>query len=427
MAGHLYRRTAGGAGWRELEHALRDGPRAAIDRILRPANDATGFNRTSDAYEDALPDSESADALRAWWLRRMLQTPHPLLETMTFFWHDFFGVSNARVKSAAFMRQHVRLLRAHALGQYDQLLKALTRDPGMLASVECRANRRSQPNPAFARALLEHFTVGGDAYQENDVRELARALTGAFVQRQQFRYYEREHDTGEKILFGRRGPFDGDGAIDLLLEQRSTARRVVRALYRRFIAETEEPGEAILGPLIDSFRANRDIAAIVERMLRSNLFFSPVAYRKRLKSPIEFGLGIVRGLGGIISTVNLAEDTAALGQNLYHPPTVKGWPGGRTWLSWLTVLRRRELAHALLGGTKRYGEKLDPLATAASHGFVEPAAAGQFLIDLFLQSDLDADARNAVLRAVSQTAAAPRERVRRGAQTLVMLPEFQVA
>ncbi|MHC4591752.1 MAG: DUF1800 family protein, partial [Planctomycetota bacterium] len=159
-AGHLYRRAAFGANWGELQQALAEGPQRTITRLLRPSADVGTFSRTYDEYEASASDDETTDALRAWWLRRMMETPHPLLEKMTLFWHDHFATSNTKVKSPLLMRRHVQLLRRHALGSFGALLDAVSHDPAMLTWLDAGANRKADPNKRYARTLLEQFSVG---------------------------------------------------------------------------------------------------------------------------------------------------------------------------------------------------------------------------------------------------------------------------
>jgi uncharacterized protein (DUF1800 family) len=385
LAGHVYRRAAFGADWSQLQQALRDGPQKTIDRLLEPEADVQTFNRTHDDYDARAAGGESADNLRAWWLRRMIDTPDPLLEKMTLFWHSYFGISNARVKNARLMQQHVQLLRTHALGSFRSMLGQIWRDPAVLLCVDGAANRKAEPNENLARVLLDDYTVGPGRHTDADLREAARAFTGWFVLRGKLRRFSREHDDGTKSVLGQIGNFGGDDVVEILLDQPATARQVVRRLYRWLISETHSPGDELVGPLAESFAADYDAAKLVATMLRSNLFFSSVAYHQRIKCPVEFALGIVRALEGTVSTTRLARDLAAMGQNLYHPPTTKGWPDGRRWLNPATMTLRQNLAQALVRGSKPYGNKLDPQAVAARHGHSTPDAARRFVIDLFLQ------------------------------------------
>lgn len=428
QAGHLYRRAAFGASWGQLQQALADGPQRTIDRLLRPQGDLAAFNHTHDDYEAS---AGSVGALRAWWLRRIIQTPHPLLEKMTLFWHSHFATSAAEVNSARLMQQHVQLLRSQALNSFRRLLEGVARDPAVLIWLGADANRKAAPNENFARPLLETFTLGPGHYAEKDVREVARAFTGCYVLRGRLRYIAREHDGNVKHILGQKGKFTGDDVVRIVLEQPATARTLLRKLYRWLICETEEPGAKLISPLAESFAKDYDVLKLVETMLRSNLFFSATAYRRRVKCPVEFAVGIVRALEGLVSTTQLGQDLADLGQDLYRPPTVKGWIGGRHWINSATLVGRHNLAAALLRGSGPYGDKLNPWAIAKKYGCSTPKSAARLLLDLFLQGDLDPQVYDAVLKKAQASAGADskdiEDTIRRFAHRVVMLSEFHLA
>jgi uncharacterized protein (DUF1800 family) len=426
LAGHLYRRAAFGADWEQLQQARAEGPQRTVDRLLRPRADVEVFNRRYDEWEDA--PGGSIRALSAWWLRRMMETPHPLLEKMTLFWHSHFATDGGTLKNPRLMQQHLHLLRRHALGSFATLLQEVSRDPALLLGLGAEANRKAAPDASFARPLLETFTLGPGHFTERDVKEAARAFTGWFVRRDQLRYLPQEHDETSKHILGREGNFTGEDVVRLALEQPATPALLVRKLYRWLIAETEEPGATLLAPLAESFARDWDVSRLVETMLRSNLFFSAPAYRSRIKGPVEFSLGVVRAFGGLVATTPLAQAVADLGQDLCRPPTVKGWPGGRYWINTATLVARSHLARALLQGEEPYGDRLDPWASARKYGCTTPESAARFLLELFLQGDLEPAAREALLESVrtvgdKETGAA----LRRLAHAVVMLPEFQLA
>jgi len=430
-AAHLFRRAGFGARWDQLQEAVGDGPERTVQKLLRPQADVAQFNRTYDEYEEVIdPDSESTEVLRRWWLRRMMESPHPLLEKMTLFWHNHFAISPARPSNGPAVGRHLRLLRAHALGKFSDLLDEVAYDPTMLVALDGASNRKVQPSLSFARKLLELLTVGPGHFSEKDVREVARAFTGVFVVRNRLRLFEREHDDGPKRIFGREGPWTGHDAVKIALAQPSTARLVVGKLYRWLVSETEPPSDALVAPLAASFAKDYDVTKLLGTILRSNLFFSPAAYRQRVKSPVEFALGIIRPMEAVVNTDALGNELAQMGQELCHPPTEKGWPGGATWITESTLIHRNNLAWALLSGAEPYGNQVNPWSVARKHGQFSPEKAGRFLVQLYLQDDIEPASRARLKRFLGNSEAAPGDPVKRSRQlahAVVTLPEFQLA
>lgn len=426
-AGHLYRRAAFGASWDQLQQALADGPQLTIEKLLRPQTDMTSFNRTYDGYETS---AGSVDALRAWWLRRIIQTPHPLLEKMTLFWHSYFATNGAKVKSARLMQQHFQLLRSQALGSFQILLEGISRDPAVFIWLSADTNRKALPNENFVRPLLETFTLGPDKYTEKDVAEASRAFTGWFVLSDKLRYIPHEHDENIKRILGQEGNFKDNDVVRILLQQPATSNRVIHKLYRWLICETEQPDTNLIAPLVESFAKGYNVLRLVETMLRSNLFFSPATYRQRIKCPAEFAMGIIKGLEAVVSTTELGQDLAGLGQNLCYPPTVKGWAGGQHWITNATMIARYNLASALLSDSGPYAKKLNPSIVTQKHGFSTTEASEQFLLDLFLQGDIDPDVYNTMLKTAMEGIDNKNDkesRIRRFTQEIITLPEFHLA
>jgi uncharacterized protein (DUF1800 family) len=415
-AGHLFRRAAFGATWDELQSAVAAGPQRTIDRLLHPEGEVAAFHQAYDETEAGTDDLETA---RAWWLRRMLLTPHPLLEKLTLFWHGHFAASIDKVGRASLMVRQVQLLRSQALGRFDVMLRAVARDPAMLVWLDAAANHKALPSQAMARTFLESYTLGPGVCSPQDVREAARAFTGSLLIQGRLRQVEREHDSSVKEVLGHRGNWTGDDVLGFALKHPATPRLVVRKLYRWLISESESPDDDCLAALCESFAKDYDIARLVETLLRSNLFFSPAAYRQRIKSPVEFALGIVRPMEQIVPTVPLGHDLEGLGQGLYEPPGAEGWAGGRTWINAATMLERNNLAWAILSGSGRYGETISPAAVAGKHGHAAADSASRFFADLLLQGDPEPAA----------TAEDPhsKDALRLAAHAVAVRPEFQLA
>jgi len=421
-AAHLLRRAGFGPSWGALRQALEDGPQRTVDRLLRPEADVAAFDRAFDGHEKAVTASGPAAPLRAWWLRRMIETPHPLQEKMTLFWHDVVAVGADRVPHGSLVREHVRLLREHALGRFPALLAGIARDPATLLALGGGASRKARPEEGVARHLLHRVTVGPDACADPDVRESARALTGWFVLRGELRHFEREHDDGPKTILGKTGPFADADVAAIAAAHPATARNMARRLYRWFVSEADVPDDALLAPVAAAFGADGDIARAVGTVLRSNRFFSDAAIRRRVKRPVELAVGIVRALEGMVPTQRLADDLAALGESLCHPPTPEGWAGGRHWINPATLAGRAGLAAALLGPKGPYGDALDPASVAARHGHAEPGAAARFLVDLWLATG-PTDGALEALRKEAPAAGG----LRAFAVRLASMPEFQLA
>lgn len=431
LAAHLYRRAGFGASWGTLQRAVSEGPERSIERLLLPQADVAAFDRSFDAHEEATidPAGGSMETLAAWWLRRMLETPHPLQEKMTLFWHDFFGVSGATVGSARLMQEHLAILRRHALGRLRPMLETVVQDAALLLSYRGEANRRSQPSETYAQRLVELLGFGPDQYTAQDVRELARCFTGWFVIRQQRRYLEHEHDPGPKRVFGHIGPWKGPDAVRILLAQQAVPRTVVRRLYRWFIAETEEPADTLIEPLVRQFAADYDIARLVRTMLGSNWFFSEHTYRQRIKSPVELALGLAKAMEALVPTQPLARQLAELGQALGVPPTSKGWPVGRGWLNPFTLTHRQNLTCGMVAGGEPYGGRIDPLAVAKRYGKHTLPEAAAFFLDLLVDGDVPAPVRRRLAErpvpAGSRSAQATA--LRQLVCAITALPEFQLA
>lgn len=431
LAAHLYRRAGFGADWSRLQRAVSEGPERTLQRLMEPPADVAAFDRRFDDHELASidPAGGSMETLAAWWLRRMLETPHPLQEKMTLFWHDFFGVSGATVGSARLMLRHLGLLRRHALGRLGPLLEAVVQDAALLVSYRGEANRRSQPSETYARRLMELLGFGPDQYTARDVHDLARCFTGWFVIRHQLRYLEREHDPGPKRIFGQEGAWKGPDVVRVLVAQQAPPRTVVRRLYRWFIAETEEPPDRLIEPLARQFAADYDVARVVRTMLGSNWFFSEHAYRQRIKSPVELALGLAKALEAVVPTQPLARELSELGQALGSPPTNQGWPAGPAWLNPFTLARRQNLMCQMVSAGAPYGSRLDPLALAHRRGKRTPSEVVAFFLELLVDGDVPALVRQRLIEtpvlASSGANAAPA--VRQLVCAIAALPEFQLA
>ena len=397
---HLYRRASFTPDWNTIQRSLRDGWEKSIDELLglsKPQQrdkelaekSEAQFEQMATTIGDAAVGVSNADRLRAWWVFRMLMTPRPMVERMTLLWHNHFATSNHKVQDVSAMYEQNQLLRKHSLGRFGDLLKAVVKHRAMLSWLDAAANRKEHPNENLARELMELFTLGEGHYQEADAVEAARCLTGWTIRGNRFEFIPEMHDAGEKVVLGTRGKLDGDGLLELLLKREPTAKRIATRLCQMFFGEgvVDDP---VIFELAVGLRANElNIAWGVETILRSRLFFSQANIRSRIASPVEWVIGTARALELDVdppSTLLLAVELRKLGQDLFHPSNVFGWPEGREWIHTRSVLARYGFVDALLTG------KLHPAAhapidlerLAQRHGFAgEPEQVLKFVHLLF--------------------------------------------
>jgi len=458
-AGHLLRRAGFGGSRAELERFARLPKEEAVEELLaiervnvRPLEErlaAMGFSLE--------PGSDGiVRDMQGWWLSRMALTPRPLEERVTYFWH---GLLTTQVSVLGPDRAHWclwqnELYRSKGLGRFDELIHATAKDPAMMVYLDTVESTKEHPNENFARELLELFTMGEGNYTEEDVREAARAFTGWRLtrprvqfdpdlseeeRRERFRealrqhrpewfLAARQHDFGEKTFLGRTGPWGGEEIIDIVLEQPATARYISRRLFRFFVHD--EPTDEELEPLVAAWNeSGHEIRSLVRTILLSPSFGSFRAYRALVRSPVEFVVGMLRGLeldpAELFRAERRREGAAlvrayiAMDQLLFNPPNVAGWPGGPAWLSSSTFFARLNFLDAALfpGGRPR---ELPLLA-----GLSDPDELLEVLSYVFLDGELRDSART-VMRAHLQEVSDAHERRATAAYLVLASPEYQL-
>ncbi|HMP18140.1 MAG TPA: DUF1800 domain-containing protein [Gemmatales bacterium] len=360
--------------------------------MLNSPDAAAPFYSKARQLAAPLTEGEDDHRLRAWWLYVILNSPDPLLERLTLFWHNHFATSHAKVQNVAYMYQQNELFREHALGSFSKMLHAISEDPAMLLWLDGVSNKKRMPNENYARELMELFSLGIGNYTETDIRQAARAFTGWGIRNDRYHFSAVEHDTGIKQVFGNQGNFGGHDIVDMCLEKPACARFMVRKLFRYFLSDTLQPGDSLLEPLAEKFRkSGYQIKPVVSTMLRSNLFYSAECYRAKIKSPVEFAVSLVHQLEGRADSLQLAEMLDPLGQRLFAPPSVKGWEGGTDWLNSNTLLLRHNLGLAITSTEdRRFYNRCDPARLVRQHlpGKDDLATATSFLTKLLLQGDI---------------------------------------
>lgn len=415
-ATHLLWRTGFGASAEEIQQVTQDGLDKTLDRLLNPPQESAEFTKADALLRQAAFDSGNIADLKTWWLHRMVASANPLIEKLTLLWHNNFATSNAKVDSVTLMATQNDLLRRESLGSFRPVLHGIAKDVAMLLWLDSNSNRKRHPNENFAREVMELFSLGVGNYSEHDIQEAARAFTGWHVRNGEFWLNAIQHDTGEKVVFTKRGNFDGGDVIELCLEHPACPRFLAFKLLRQFVEPS--PSKEHIDALAARIRQhNFEWRPILRELFASRLFFSEPARQSIIKSPVELLLGAVRQLKAKPNLQSLARLSAELGQDLFEPPTVKGWDGGRLWISSTTLIQRANFATALL--------KSNQLGSISFAGLrVEDDV--NYFVELLLARDVGPDAI-AELRQFAKNQTGDAEvRLRSLAQFVMQMPEYQL-
>lgn len=371
-------------------------------RRLQPIVDKFFYSLRANRFEN--------QRLALWWADRMVATPRPLEEKLTFFWHGHFATSESKVRDYRMMLVQNRMLRAQASGSFRDLLLGIMRDPAMLVYLDNGENVKGHPNENFGRELLELFTLGVGNYTEEDIREASRAFTGWTNDVLEFRFDSDLHDAGPKTFLGRQGDFGGEDIVDIILEQPATAEYIAAKLYRFFVRDQiSDSTRTALGEILRD--ADYQVKPLLRAIFLSRDFYSQPSVATQIKSPVQLFVSTYRKFG--IETTPTVPDfnnlTSALGQSLLYPPNVAGWSGGRTWITPATLLERGNAMRGILfppdlaeyGHPDRFipriyavvGERL-----AQGMNITSATNAGDSAISMMVDADEDFNTRYGVYR-----------------------------
>ncbi|MGV3484983.1 MAG: DUF1800 domain-containing protein [Planctomycetaceae bacterium] len=349
LAAHLYRRAGFGADLETLDAAVSSGPLETVERLFSQSPASAEFQQTADSLAFTVLASGNPKQLSAAWVYRMLLTPDQLLEKATLFWHGHFATSAEKVNDAHMMWDQNQLIRTHALGDFGELAQKIAQDPAMLVYLDSAMNRKAHPNENFARELMELFCLGEGHYTERDVQELARCFTGWEIRNKKFRKNRYQHDAGTKSILGQDGDFDGEDAVRVVTQQPQMELFLAAKWFRYFICDEPQPSAALLQPLADALRHhNLQVAPALKMLFISNLFYSRFSVGRKIKSPVELVIGMLRSLKGTTNAPLVADGLRQVGHGLFYPPSVKGWDGGRAWINSSTLLGRANVISKLL-------------------------------------------------------------------------------
>ncbi len=332
---------------------------------------------------------ERINEMRMWWLEQMMSKATNLQEKMTLYWHGHFTTDAESAVLATFIYKQNDTLRRNALGNFRAFLKEIYKDPGMLLYLDGVSNIVGAPNENFARELLELFTMGVGNYTEDDIKEIARALTGWEIDTYNVSSFFNPnlHDYGQKTIFGQTGNFDGDDVIDIILEQEQTAIYVAGRIYEFFVSR--ERDEDFINELAATFRNNDyEFKPMLEQLFNSDFFYSEDVKASLIKSPVELTVSNARLLeNGSVNTFFVLAVQELINQVLLMPPNVAGWPGQRAWINPTTYVYRNTISEIYVNENLTRDENdnpyitFDPLAFASSFGIETSEELAKAMID----------------------------------------------
>lgn len=349
-AAHLHRRGGFGAAMPHLARDVKAGHEDAIRRLLEgEANGPDGRPRAEfDDIDRAMADSARRDPsiarVRLAWIFRLLNSPHPLRERMTLAWHDHYATGARKVDDPLAMLDQVEAVRKLWDAPISELHRAMLDSAAMQVWLDGVNSEKGKPNENLGREFLELFALGEGAYGEADVKTAARALTGyrdgdrSDLRSRPIVYSPRRHDSGEKTFLGETGPWGPPDLVRIASKHLAGARTVARRLFVTFIDDGAPPP-----PLIDGLaalirtpdHADVDVARGLRIVLGSRLFHAEATRGRKVKSPVDFAIGLVRASGWYRTTPDpnaIDVYLTRMGQTLLDPPSVAGWPGGEAWL-----------------------------------------------------------------------------------------------
>lgn len=313
----------------------------AIKGLIMGIQEAGRTNRKPDENQRRKLRQQSREDLKSLniaWLNLMVNSEQQLREKMALFWHGHFASRNINI---LYQQQLLDIIRQNALGNFGDLLREVSKSASMINFLNNNQNRKGHPNENFAREVMELFTMGRGNYTENDIKEAARAFTGWSANLAgEFIFRKKQHDEGQKTVLGKTGNLNGDDVLNILLEHKQTATYITRKIYRFYVNDV--PDEAHITWLADRFyKSGYEISKLMKDIFTSDWFYDAKNIGCRIKSPVELIVGIRRALPMQLENepVQLLLQRL-LGQVLFYPPNVAGWPGGKNWIDSSSLMFR---------------------------------------------------------------------------------------
>ena len=388
----LLRRTSFGYTSAQLEAALSDGFSKTVDRLIE-----TNPVEPAALAAAGTPGRFAVGQLQQWWLDHMLSTTTPFAERMTLFWHGHFTSDYRKVADDTFMYWQNLTWRRMSLTNLRPMLMQVTTDPAMLRYLDLATSTGQSPNENYSRELMELFTMGPGNYSEDDVRQSAKALAGwqlptpdsyatvtvangvtrrlpVYTTQKPGVFNARRAFKGSVTYLGKTGALDTQGVVDRILTQPATAQFIATKVVQHFVAA--QPDAGYVKTLADAFRRNNyDMKTLMRAVFTSPEFSSAQSYRTLVKSPADFMVHAARALGATNLSKLIAGAGSGMGQSLFDPPDVSGWPNNESWISSNTVVERVNFVSSALGQMKTALPSATDAPRAQLDGVLSPQTA----------------------------------------------------
>ena len=371
---HLYARAGFGIRFEDLHDHENWSIKKAVRKLFKASEEIkplTILTENIDLHNNPHPTDEEKiriqedrntqeKALNLAWMTQLSITDAQLREKMTLFWHNHFACN---IGNAYYEQQLNNIQRSNALGNFKTMLLQVSQTPAMLQFLNNQQNQKGHPNENFAREVMELFSIGRGNYTEQDVKESARSFTGWSYDGKtgEYAFRPKVHDDGSKTFMGKTGNFCGEDIIDIIFSNRQTAVFISTKLYRYLVNEV--PDTSHINQMADVFyQSNYEIKPLLEFVFLSDWFYDDKNIGNLVKSPVDFLTGLNRQF--YITYQNpdvLMQFQRALGQLLFRPPNVAGWPGGRYWIDSSSLMYRMKMPSIILNaGYIDFTGKADP-------------------------------------------------------------------
>lgn len=419
----------------QLQAARRDKDEAVVEAFQKRENEAKAADR------------RQLGEMQRWWLKRMIETPRPLEEKMTLFWHGHFASGYRTVEDSWNMFQQNHLFRRNATGNFATLVLEIIRDPAMIKYLDNDDSRKQRPNENLARELMELFVLGeGSGYTEADIKEGARALTGYSFRDNEFVFRDNDHDAGQKLIMGKRGMWNGDDFARIILSRKACSEFICGKLYRFFVNDSRtrpvadaRAQQEFVRKLAAQLRDEQyELKPVLRTLFRSAHFHAPENRGAVIKSPAQLVVQTIREYRTPTRQLSaLASACDLMGQALFMPPNVKGWDGGQSWINTSTLFVRQNVAIYLLTGRRPdiYDWEVDAdrwdaralVEHLRQDGRLAAAPVVDYLLRMSLAREPHPD-RRAVLEAFASEGRADldNDRILALLALITALPEFQL-